>query len=122
MTELEAARILGSQLSGPSARYDAEATLRALGWSDLAIRLAYRQDIGPAGSLDEADVPAGRNEPGDRTTMRVRGFTATGRPFDTRVTRKTVGPGDRLLIGGTFHQVVAVDDDGTVHVGRGYCR
>jgi hypothetical protein len=53
-------------------------------------------------------------------TMRVRGFTATGRPFDTDITRQAAVPGDTLFIGGTFHQVIVIDDDGTVHVGRGY--
>lgn len=51
MSELDAARILGSPLSGPSARYDAEVTLVTLGWSELAIRLAKNEDIGPAGSV-----------------------------------------------------------------------
>jgi hypothetical protein len=53
MTELEAVRILRSQLSGPSARWDAEAELRARNWPELAIRLAKDEDIGPAGSLDD---------------------------------------------------------------------
>lgn len=47
--ELDAARILRSPLSGPSARHDAEAVLTALGWPELAIRLAKNEDIGPAG-------------------------------------------------------------------------
>jgi len=51
MTELEAAQTLHSPLSGPSARFDAEQTLVALGWSPLAIRLAKGEDIGPAGPL-----------------------------------------------------------------------
>jgi hypothetical protein len=53
--ELDAARILRSALSGPSARYDAEAVLVALGWPELAIRLAKGEDIGPAGQADLAD-------------------------------------------------------------------
>lgn len=47
--ELNAARVLRSPLSGPSARFDAERALIALGWPALAIRLAKNDDIGPAG-------------------------------------------------------------------------
>jgi hypothetical protein len=47
MTELDAVRILRSPLSGPSARYDAEALLVSRGWADLAIRLARNEDPGP---------------------------------------------------------------------------
>jgi hypothetical protein len=52
--ELQAARILRSPLSGPSARFDAERTLTDLGWTPLAIRLAKGQDIGPVPAESEA--------------------------------------------------------------------
>jgi hypothetical protein len=48
--ELWAVRTLRSPLSGPSARFDAEAILAALRWPALAVRLARNEDIGPAGS------------------------------------------------------------------------
>lgn len=50
MTELEAVRILGSALSGPSERIDAEAELVLLGWRPLAIALAKKENPGPVGA------------------------------------------------------------------------
>jgi hypothetical protein len=53
-------------------------------------------------------------------TMLVKGFTTAGDPFTAEVPLAPVTAGTRILISGAVHQVVAVDAEGVVHVGRGY--
>lgn len=43
--ELHAVRVLQDPSSGPTARYDATETLAALGWPELAVRLARGEKI-----------------------------------------------------------------------------
>lgn len=57
MTELEAVQALQSPLSGPSLRIDAERVLIEHLWPELAIRLARRENLGPATSLGQDVLP-----------------------------------------------------------------
>lgn len=79
--ELEAVRVLLSPLSGPSARHDAEAVLVALGWPELAIRLAKGEKVGPVPSEQDALF-----EPGIRAHIqKLHPKLDTGRKSDLRL-------------------------------------
>lgn len=52
--------------------------------------------------------------------MIVKGFDCNGEPFSIKAPFVAVKPGDRVVVDSWYHEVVVIDLDGVVHVGRAF--
>lgn len=88
----------------------ARAIMAETGWNyTRALREADRRHALAATAVAAGDAEA---------TMAVAGFRAGGEPFRTVIAAQPARPGETLTVDGGRHMIVAVGEDGTVHVGR----